>query len=86
MCNSLLLRCEVHKKPKILHLQQHYNAKLEQPYFKRNIFGELNSTHNWNVSLKLGDHVDCFVFVTNFLFLSAKWGPIKLISTNGLNV
>lgn len=43
-------------------------------------------TYNWTLSLYLGDQLLDFDLVANFLFLSAKWGPMRLTSTNGLNI
>lgn len=43
-------------------------------------------TYKLKVSLYFGDQLFDFDFVANFLFLSCKFGPIKLISTNGRNI
>ena len=45
---------------------------------------KLYKTYNVKVSLNFGDQIDCLALVTNLRFLSDKWGPIKLTSTNGL--
>ena len=44
------------------------------------------NTYKWKVSLNLGDKVLFFDLVACFLFLSARWGPIRFTSTKGLNI
>lgn len=43
-------------------------------------------TYKWNVSLYLGDQVFDLDLVANFRFLSARWGPIRFVSTNARNI
>ena len=43
-------------------------------------------TYKWNVSLYFGDQVLDLDFVANLRFLSARCGPIKLVSTNARNI
>lgn len=42
--------------------------------------------YKWNVSLNLGDQLLDFDLVACLRFLSWRCGPIKLISTKGLNI
>lgn len=44
------------------------------------------STHYWNVSLYLGDQLLFLVLVLYLRFLSARFGPMALISTKGRNM
>ncbi len=46
---------------------------------------EMN-THYWNVSLNFGDQLLFLVLVLNLRFLSARCGPMAVISTKGRNM
>lgn len=43
-------------------------------------------TYKWKDSLNLGLRLFDLLLVECFRFLSCRWGPIKLISTNGRNI
>lgn len=43
-------------------------------------------TYYWNVSLYFGDQLLFLVLVLNLRFLSVRWGPRALTSTNGRNM
>lgn len=74
MCNSKKSNCS--SFPIILKHKKYINS------WSRYNF----ETYKWNISLYLGDQLFVFDLVECFLFLSDKCGPIKLISTNGLNI
>lgn len=57
--------------------------------FYENLFNFLpfdKGSYKLKDSLYLGDQLLDFDFVANFLFFSCRCGPIKLMSTNGLNI
>ena len=43
-------------------------------------------TYKWNVSLNLGDQLLLLDLVECLLFLSLRWGPMRLTSMKGRNI
>lgn len=65
-----------------------------ESFSPRLLLMEIFLSHNLNLfityklkdSLYFGDQLLDFDLVANFRFLSCKWGPMRLISTNGRNM